>query len=90
MVGCVAGGLAAWQLHDLATLVAAMLLGLVVPFTLIVIFPTNARLLDPALDPQTAEAAQLLRRWARLHAVRSALSVVAFLLFLLRLGQLRA
>ncbi len=38
MVGCLAGVLAAWQLQDLATLVAAALLGLVVPFTFIVIF----------------------------------------------------
>ena len=54
--------------------VGALLLGAVVPFTLVVIFPTNTRLLDPALDPRGTEASQLLRQWGRLHAVRSALS----------------
>jgi uncharacterized membrane protein len=90
IIGCLAGALAAWQLRDLTTLAAAILIGLVVPFTLIVIFPTNARLLDPALDAATsdgtAEASRLLAGWARLHAVRSVLSTLAFLLFLLRLG----
>jgi uncharacterized membrane protein len=90
IVGCAAGALAAWQLRDPAMLAAAVLLGLVVPFTLIVIFPTNARLLDPALDPSTAEAARLLARWARLHAVRSVLSAAAFFLFLLRLSAAAA
>jgi uncharacterized membrane protein len=89
VTGCLTGALAAWLLQDPATLVAAVLLGLVVPFTLIVIFPTNARLLDPALDPGTTEASRLLARWARLHAVRSVLSIVAFLLFLFRLGAAR-
>jgi hypothetical protein len=94
VTGCLAGAMAAWQLQDRATLAAAVLLGLVVPFTLVVIFPTNARLLDPALDVATfdgtSEASRLLAKWARLHAVRSVLSSLAFLLFLLRLGSVRA
>jgi hypothetical protein len=53
-------------------------LGLVIPFTLIVILPTNKRLLDPGLDRSSAEAAALLARWGRLHAVRSVLSALAF------------
>ncbi len=63
-------------------LVGGVLLGAVVPFTLIVITPVNKRLLDPMLDKRSAEAAQLLSRWGRLHAVRSFLSVLAFLIFL--------
>jgi hypothetical protein len=43
--------------------------------------PTNSRLLDAALDRRSTEAAELLARWARLHAVRSVVGVVAFLLF---------
>jgi uncharacterized membrane protein len=85
LTGCLAGAMAAWQLRDPATLTAAVLLGLVVPFTLIAIFPTNKRLLDPTLDPLSAEASQLLARWARLHGVRSVLSSAAFVVFLLRL-----
>ena len=65
---------------------AAVLLGAVVPFTLIVILPTNKQLLDPSLDPRGVKATALLIRWGRLHAVRSLLSGVAFVLLLLRLS----
>jgi|SRR5271166_4907550 len=63
-------------------LIAGALLGLVIPFTLIVIFPVNRRLLDPALNHRSPEAERLLGRWAALHAVRSVLSGLALLLFL--------
>ena len=63
-------------------LFAGVLLGSVIPFTLIVILPTNKRLLDPRLDKRSAEAKQLLSRWGKLHAVRSVLSGLALLLFL--------
>ena len=63
-------------------LLAGVLLGSVIPFTLIVILPTNKRLLSPTLDRRSTEAERLLARWARLHAVRSLLSGVALLLFL--------
>src|SRR5499433_3856227 len=63
-------------------LIAGLLLGSVIPFTLIVILPTNKRLLDPTLDKRSAEAERLLARWGRLHAVRSVLSGLALLLFL--------
>lgn len=62
--------------------VGGMLLGSVIPFTLIVILPTNKRLLSPTLDRRSAEAERLLTRWGRLHAVRSVLSGLALLLFL--------
>lgn len=85
MLGCVVGLLAAWLLRDLTVGIAAVLLGLVVPFTLIVIFPTNKRLLAPSLDSRSVTAGQLLARWNRLHGLRSVLSGVAFALFLYRL-----
>ena len=62
--------------------VGGMLLGAVVPFTLIVIRPTNKQLLSPALDRRSAKTERLLARWAMLHAFRSALSGAALLLFL--------
>jgi len=68
-------------------LAGALLLGLVVPFTLIVILPTNKRLLDPALEAESREAATLLRRWGRLHAVRAVSSLAAFAAFLLGLAR---
>ncbi len=62
--------------------VAGVLLGVVMPFTLIVILPTNKQLLSPTLDRHSAQTEQLLIRWGRLHAVRSVLSGLALLLFL--------
>ena len=80
IVGCVAA-VAAWALGSAAVvLVAGLLLGAVVPVTLIVILPTNRRLLDRTLEPGSGEAAALLARWGRLHALRSLVSGVAFLL----------
>jgi hypothetical protein len=63
-------------------LVAGVLLGSVIPFTLILISPTNKRLLSPTLDRRSAETGRLLARWSRLHAVRSVLSGLALLLLL--------
>src|ERR1700732_1326154 len=54
----------------------------VIPFTLIVILPTNKQLLSPTLDRRSAQTERLLARWGRLHAVRSVLSALALLLFL--------
>jgi uncharacterized membrane protein len=65
-----------------AWLIGGLLLGAVIPFTLIVILPTNNRLLDPSLDKNSEQAEQLLQRWATLHAVRTALSLASFLVFL--------
>jgi hypothetical protein len=61
-------------------LVGGIVLGAVIPFTLIVIFPTNKQLLSPTLDRRSVEAERLLARWGALHAVRSVLSGVALLL----------
>jgi len=74
-----ASAIVAWiQGRGPIVLVGGLLLGTVIPFTLLVILPTNKRLLDPGLDRRSAEAAALLERWGRLHAVRSVLSAVAF------------
>jgi len=82
-VGCLAA-LATWvQGRGGLVLVAGVLLGAVIPFTLVVILPTNRRLLDPALDPRSDEAADLLARWGALHAVRSFAGGAAFLLLAL-------
>jgi hypothetical protein len=63
-------------------LVGGVMLGAVIPFTLIAILPTNKQLLSPTLDKRSAQAGQLLARWGRLHAVRSVLSALAFVLML--------
>ena len=63
-------------------IVAAFALSAVVPFTLFVMWPINKRLEDVALDLSSAEARELLVRWGCLHAVRTAISLVALLLML--------
>ena len=63
-------------------LLGGVLIVAVIPFTLVVIRPTNAQLLDPALDRNSDLARQLLTRWGRLHAVRTVLSLAALVAFL--------
>jgi uncharacterized membrane protein len=80
-VGLVAG-IAAWiALNHLALLAAAVGIGAVIPFTLLVIFPTNKQLLDPSVDKTSQVTTLLLARWQRLHAVRTLLSIAAFIVF---------
>lgn len=53
---------------------------------LLVIFPTNRELLDPATAADADRAGVLLGRWNRLHALRTVLSTVALLVFLIQLA----
>ncbi len=77
-VGLVAA-VAAWlRGGDVWWLVAGLILGSVIPFTFLAIMSTNKQLLAPGLEKASAEAATLLRRWGRLHAVRTALGLIAF------------
>jgi hypothetical protein len=87
VIGLIAG-IAAW-ISGAGTgwLVAGLTLGAVVPFTLIVIMPTNKRLLDPARDLDSAETRELLVRWERLHAVRSVFGLTAFALAVCLMGS---
>ena len=62
-------------------LAGGLLLGSVVPVTLLVILPTNKALLDPAAAENLERAGQLLGRWNSLHAIRSLASVLAFIIF---------
>lgn len=81
------GAVGAWiQGQGTAVLIAGMVLGSVVPFTLLIIFPTNKALEDPALDVGSERAARLLSKWNRLHALRSVAALIALILFLLNLG----
>ena len=59
-----------------------MLILAVIPFTLIVILPTNKKLLDPNRDRRSEETRSLLETWGRLHVGRGALSLAASCLFI--------
>jgi Domain of unknown function (DUF1772) len=82
IAGSVFGAVAWWQTGGLAFLVGALTLLSNWPYTLFGIAPTNRVLM--ATDPANAGAASraLIRRWALLHAVRTALGFAATLAFL--------
>ena len=65
-----------------AWLAGGALVGAVVPFTFAFIMPTNRLLLDAAWPPKDEGAARLLARWARLHAARTCLGLVGFVVLL--------
>lgn len=73
---CLVTGVVATLLTGrLAWAAGGVLVGAVIPFTLLAIMPTNHKLLD-ARAPAEDQAALLLARWARLHLVRSLLGTV--------------
>lgn len=82
LLAFVAGGAVWFMGGGMAWLVAAVLIGAVVPFTFIVIMPTNKKLLAQGRDLGSAETRMLLEKWGKLHAVRSALSLLATMLFI--------
>jgi uncharacterized membrane protein len=85
LIGSLFALLSWWLDGGLGWLIGGFLLLIIIPFTLIVISPTNKRLESKDLDLSVDESGALLRRWGRLHAVRSVLSSVAFVVFLLAL-----
>jgi hypothetical protein len=62
--------------------VGGVMLGTVIPFTLIVILPTNRQLLSSSIDKRSEQTERLLARWGTLHAWRSLLGGVALVLLL--------
>jgi uncharacterized membrane protein len=76
-------GLLAWrQTGGWSWLLGAVVLVANWPYTLLVILPTNNKLMG--LDPASAgpDSRKLIEKWARLHAGRTTLGVAATLLFL--------
>jgi uncharacterized membrane protein len=70
-----------------AWLVAALLIGAVVPFTFLVAMPINCKLLDPDSGLTSAETRGLLAKWNKLHSVRTVLSLAASVIYLFSLSQ---
>jgi hypothetical protein len=52
------------------------------PYTLLIIMPTNNRLMTLPLEQAGPESRALIERWGRLHAVRTALGFLATATFL--------
>jgi Domain of unknown function (DUF1772) len=79
-------GLLSWWLGGgIAWAIAALLIGAVVPFTFLGIMPTNRRLLEPGRDLASPQTRALLDRWAKLHATRTILSLIATMGFVWQL-----
>jgi hypothetical protein len=68
-------------------LAGALLIGSVIPFTFAAVMPTNHKLLAASRDLSSAETRILLITWGRLHAVRTALSLIAAVVFFWLLGE---
>jgi Domain of unknown function (DUF1772) len=52
------------------------------PYTIFIIIPTNRRLMDMPPEAATGRNALMLEQWGILHVGRSALGLVATLIFL--------
>jgi hypothetical protein len=71
------GLITAWMTKDWRWMVGAVLILINWPYTLIGIMPTNHKLKDIADDDAGPTSRAMLHTWARLHAVRTALGIVA-------------
>lgn len=82
IAGFLLGILAWWQTGQWLWLIGAAVLVANWPYTLLVIMPTNNKLM--ATEPANAgpETRALIGTWARLHAGRTMLGVAATLIFL--------
>ena len=82
LVSALLGGIAWWQTSDWRWLVGGAVILANWPFTFLVIMPTNNALL--ALDRTGGDprSRDLIEKWGRLHAGRTALGIAATILFL--------
>ena len=82
IIGFILGLVAWWQTGNWAWLLGAVVLVANWPYTLLGIMPTNRILM--ATEPASAgpDSRALIRKWATLHAVRTALGFAAILIFL--------
>ena len=89
VIGFVLGTAAWWQSGTIAFLLAGLLLLANLPWTLLVIFPTNHKLEATAIEAADEDTRALILRWGRLHAVRTALGFAAIAVYLAGLLQAR-
>lgn len=76
-VSAVLGFTAAWLTHDWRWLAGAVLILANWPFTLLVIMPVNHQLNAIPEASANQSSRLLIEKWARLHAVRTALGIAA-------------
>jgi Domain of unknown function (DUF1772) len=81
LIGAVLGLIAWWQSKGLLWLFGALAMLAPWPFTLFVIKPTNDTLLAAGPHQAGATSRALIEKWGQLHAVRTALGLLATVLF---------
>ena len=75
-------GVAAWYVgRDFRLLAGAVAIVLAWPYTLLVMKPVNDRLNATTPERAGPESRALIERWGRLHAARTALGVLATVIF---------
>ena len=82
VISGVLGLIAAWLTWDWRWIVGAVLMLANWPYTLLGIMPTNHALKAIAHDDAGPQSRALIEKWGGLHAVRTALGIVATLAFL--------
>jgi Domain of unknown function (DUF1772) len=82
IVGGFFGLVAAISALEWRWLLGALVLVANWPYTMFVIMPTNRHLMDTAPEAATAETRRMIGQWGILHAGRSALGLIATLVFL--------
>jgi hypothetical protein len=82
IVGGFFGLVALFAALDWRWLLGAIVLVANWPYTLFLIAPTNTRLMNTLPEAATDETRRMIRRWGALHAGRSALGLLATLIFL--------
>ncbi len=82
IVAGVLGLAASWQLQDWRWIIGAVLMLANLPYTLLVIMPTNKRLTAWPAGTAGPQSRALIVSWGRLHAVRTALGVAAIAAYL--------
>jgi hypothetical protein len=80
IVGALLGVIAWWQTGDWRWLLGGAVILFNWPYTFLVIMPVNNALL--ALESGDSRGRQLIEKWGRLHAGRTALGILATIIFL--------
>lgn len=81
-------GIAAWLYsQQILWLIGALFLVSVVPITIFLIKPINDQLLHPTHELKPEEVMKLLEQWNPKHWIRSIVSFVSFICYLVALAQ---
>ena len=81
-------GIVAWLFsQQILWLVGALFLVSVVPITIFIIKPINDQLLHPTHELKSEEVMKLLEQWNPKHWIRSIVSFISFVCYLVALSQ---